>query len=262
MISVTRRSQLRWLIPALAIVVVVGLLLPTLAGGWAPLLHYDCQQGQSPEQTLYAWVPALMINSPYGGQAFGNATVPPGPLSVPGEGTIYGTGEANGSAAWAGFRAEINVSSAENQTVWGPGQDARCTSPFYVSVRYWGGAVLGGPLLGEGNVSDSQEPTSLGHWTYPGDVNLTVSNGFYGNNSPSISTCGRAIASNSASSSQFEVRVPVTIGGSQYNLPYVLPVQETFHYWFPANFGTWQVDNLSAPGGPGGGWAFSYSPCP
>src|SRR5271157_1934275 len=241
------RLRRRWAIVSVVAVavIVVGLFTPTLLGGWAPLLHYECQQGQSPEATLYAWVPALMINSPYGGEGFGNGTVPPGPLSTPGLGTTYGTGEANGSAAWAGFRAESNVSSVQNLTVWGPGQHVRCASPFYVSVRYWGGAVLGGPLLGEGNVSDSQEPTSLGHWTYPGDVNLTVSNGFYGNNSPSISTCGRAIASNSASSSQFEVRVPVTIGGSQYNLPYVLPVQETFHYWFPANFGTWQVDNLS-----------------
>jgi len=32
----------------------------------------------------------------------------------------------------------------------------------------------------------------------------------------------------------------------------------TWSYWFPPDFGTWQIDNLSAPGGPGGGWAFNF----
>jgi hypothetical protein len=250
-------------VPAIVVVVVVaGLFLPTLLGGWAPLLHYACQHDQTPEVSEYAWVPALLVNSPFGGEVFGNGTVPPGPLSVYGEGSFYELGEANGSAAWAGFRAEINVSSQENQTIWGPGQDALCLTPFYLSVRYWGGAVLGSPLLGEGNISDDHEPTALGHWTYPGDVNLTISNDFAGSNSRDVTTCGRAAAQNFTSSSSFEVKVPVTIKGSQYNVPYVLPIRETFHYIFPANFGIWQVDNLSAPGGPGGGWAFSYSPCP
>jgi hypothetical protein len=261
---VQRWTRRRWaIVSSIAVVaIVIGLFTPTLLGVWAPVLHYACEQSQNPEVTLYAWVPALLLNSPYGGKAYGNGTVPPGPLSTPGEGTLYGVGEANGDAAWAGFRAEINVSSVENQTVWGPGNDVRCSTPYSISVQYWGGGVLGETLLGEGNISDSQEPTSLNHWTYPGDVNLTITNGFVGSNFRNISTCGKAAASSFTNSTQFEVRVPVTISGIQYSLPYVLPIQESFHYLFPANFGTWQVDNFSAPGGPGGGWAFSYSPCP
>lgn len=245
---------------AIAVATVV-LVLPTLLGGWAPLLHYACVHEEGSAVTLYAWVPALMINSPYGGEAFGNGTVPPGPLSPSGQGLVYELGEANGSAAWAGFRAEFNVSRVENQTLWGAGQDVRCKSPFSASASYWGDIVLGGPLLGSGNISDSGEPTSLNHWTYPGDVNLTVSNGFTGNNSRSISTCGKPAAMNFTSSSRFIVEIPVLLGGVEYSLPYVLPIQESFHYVFPSDFGTWQVDNLSAPGGPGGGWAFSYTPC-
>jgi hypothetical protein len=257
-----RSIRPRWIVPIVAGAVVVGLLLPTLLGGWAPLLHFTCTKGQNPESTVFAWVPALLVNSPYGGEGFGNGTVPPGPLSLPGVGTIYGTGEANGSAAWAGFRAEINVSSAQNQTVWGAGEDSRCSSSFYVSIRYWGGVVLGGFLLGNGNVTDSQEPTSLGHWTYAGDVNLTISNGFEGANMGSISTCGKASVSNVTGSSQFDVRIPVAIGDTRLSLPYTLPIEESFHYVFPPNFGTWQIDNLSAPGEPGGGWAFNYvGPC-
>ncbi len=207
MIKLSRR---RWAILSAAVsaVIVVALFLPTVIGGWAPLLHYTCQQASGPETTIYAWVPGLMINTPYGGEAFGNGTVPAGPLSASGGETVYALGESNGSAAWAGFRAEINVSSVQNQTAWGPGQNVPCTAPFAISVSYWGGEVLGGPLLGAGNVSDSQESTSLDHWTYPGDVNLSVSNGFVESNSRSISTCGTGPASNLTSSPQFEVKVP------------------------------------------------------
>ena len=159
----------RWLILAIAVVVVViAVVLPTELGGWAPVLHYACVQQQNPSETLYTWVPALMINSPYGGEAWGNGTVPPGPLSMSGLGTVMETGAANGSATWAGFRAQINITGEENQTQWGPGQSTRCAAPFSASARFWGGYVLGGPILGFGNASDSREPTSLGHWTFPG----------------------------------------------------------------------------------------------
>ncbi|MGC2034334.1 MAG: hypothetical protein WA761_02675 [Thermoplasmata archaeon] len=57
------------------------------------------------------------------------------------------------------------------------------------------------------------------------------------------------------------VKLLFTENEQNFSVPYVLPFTEQYTYTFPANFGTWQVDNLSAPGGPGGGWAFSYSPC-
>jgi len=54
----------------------------------------------------------------------------------------------------------------------------------------------------------------------------------------------------------------IDLGNQSFWIATELPFTEQYHYSFPANFGTWQVDNLSAPGGSGGGWAFSYSPCP
>lgn len=243
------------------VAVVLGLLIPSLLGGWGIFFHYACQRNAGSSDHLYAWVPALLINSPYGGEAFGNGTVPKGPLS-PLTSTVYELGQANGSATWAGFRTEINLSNQENQTELGFGQGVRCSAPFAVSIQYLGGIVLGGPLLGSGNMSDVQEPTSLGYWTNPGDVNLTIMNGFVSSNRPSVSTCDKSEAQNYTASQSFLVRLPATLDGKLHDLTYSLPIVETFHYIFPGDFGTWQVDNLSAPGGPGGGWAFSYSPCP
>jgi hypothetical protein len=258
----SRRRRATVVTVIVACAVVAGLFLPTFLGGWAPIVHFACRTTGPPVKSAYAWIPALLLNSPFGGEAFGNGTVLPGPLSMLGFGTVYGLGEKNGDAAWAGFRAEINVSAESNVTLWGPGQDSRCAGPYQVAIQYWGGGVLGGLLLGEGNVSDESEPTSLGHWTYPGDINVTIANGYKVSTSREISTCGATAAQNYTSSTYLRVIVPVTVGGVAYSLPYVLPIEEGFHYLFPAKFGTWQVDNLSAPGGPGGGWAFSYSPCP
>ena len=242
--------------------VALAILLPSLLGGWGILFHYACQRDNGSAGQEYAWVPALMINSPYGGLAFGNATVPKGPLSpsrmAP---NGYELGEANGSATWAGFRAEINLSSQQNQTDWGFGQSARCNDQFSVSIQYLGGSVLGGPLLGSGNTSDVQEPSSLGYWTNPGDVNLTITNGFTSSTNPTVSTCGTSEMQKYSVSVQFVVRIPATLDGKPYGISYSLPIIETYHYVFPGDFGIWQVDNLSALGGPGGGWAFSYSPC-
>jgi hypothetical protein len=258
----SRRARTLLLVPLAIVAIVAVLLLPTVLGGWAPLVHYACSPQSSPAETLFAWVPGIMLNSPYGGEAFGNATVPPGPLSASGLGTTFNLGVANGSSAWSGFRAEINITYESNTTMWGPGQDAWCGAPFAVSIQYVGGLVLGGPLLGKGNVSDTEEPTSLNHWTQPGDVNLTVSNGFTFGNTASISTCGGGSKSNVTASMQFDVWIPVSSSGPSYPLPYPLGIRETFHYVFPADLGTWKVDNLAASGGPGGGWAFSYTPCP
>jgi hypothetical protein len=63
-------------------------------------------------------------------------------------------------------------------------------------------------------------------------------------------------------SNRLTVWFPVSLSDRTVQVPFIIPVTESYHYTFPANFGIWEVDNLSAPGGPGGGWAFSYEPCP
>lgn len=257
------RAKKRITMAAIAVVVAgVGLLASTFVGPWSPVLHYACIETADSGLTVYAWVPSLMINSPFGGDAWGNGTVPNGSLSGTAGQTVYSLGIANGSAQWAGFRASISVIALENATQWGPARNSRCSAPYSISVRFWGGYVLGGPLLGAGNFSDTEEPLSLGHWTYPGDVNLSISNAYTVANHEPVSTCGTSASSTWTVSTHFMVGVPVPQGAAANIYTVSLDIQEDFHYWFPSDFGTWQIDNLSAPGGPGGGWAFNYlGPC-
>jgi hypothetical protein len=247
----TRR---RWVaVSALcASVLVLGLFLPTLIGGWAPVIHWTCRSGPT---VLFetSQVPSLLINSPYGGHAWANVSFP---LSfLPGGLSGMGSQSWNGSTTWSGFQSNVSVYGTLNETVWGPGPNVRCTQPYFVSLAPIGNPSGGILLLGPGNTSDRQEPNVL----FAGGT-ITFLNGFEVSNQPQISTCGGP--SQSVSMSSYALTLWATIKSSSGSASFQLPiVVTTFHYWFPSGFGTWQIDNLSAPGGPGGGWAFSYSPC-
>lgn len=245
--------------------VVVGIVLTlavfTVSGGGV-LSHTVCAVSGDRLPPFEAWVPTVMANSPYGGKVWANATVPPGPfLDSPEAPNLYEIFPKNGSAAWAGFGGEFNVTPQENQSRLGPGSNAPCSAPFDIAPTFWGDLAGGIPLLGEGNMTDAPEPTTLGATIPPSTVELGISNGFSAANHDAISTCGSGATSKWTDSASFITSVPISSGAVVTDESYAFPFLETFHYWFPANFGTWQVDNLSAPGGPGGGWAFSYSPC-
>jgi hypothetical protein len=62
--------------------------------------------------------------------------------------------------------------------------------------------------------------------------------------------------------SYVNVEIPFPYDGSIRVVNATVTVTADFEYTFPSDSGVWGVDNLSAPGGPGGGWAFSYTPCP
>jgi hypothetical protein len=238
-------------------VVIVGLTLPTFVGGWAPINHWTCQ----PSTTVLretVQIPALLLNSPYGGNASGTVALPSG--FVPGDIAALTTEDSNGGADWAGFEATLTVRALENESSWGPGANVRCAQEYGVALAPDGDTSLGIPLLGPGNVSDSQEPTVL----VPGGVtSLDFSNGFTAANSETISTCGGP-AQSLPPITATHLALWATFGadGQRSTVPFDLPIVDSeFQYSFPAGAGTWQVDDLSAPGGPGGGWAFSYSPC-
>jgi hypothetical protein len=184
---------------------------------------------------------------------------------------FVGGGETNGSVWGAFWQVIVDVASVQNQTVWGPGAKVRCEGPFAVTLLtvgqpqvYTGGIFnwLGGPPFGPGSRSDASEPTQYNLSSAPNDSSFYFSNGFHTANVQNVSTCGGPARSIPAQSPQFIVWIPFSSNGKSHTVPFVVPSSQIFNYWFPANFGTWQVDNLSAPGGPGGGWAFSYSPCP
>jgi len=254
-----RRGWKRWgtLLGVAIVVLIVVLALPTWVGGWAPLAHWTCQRGSDVANETVQ-IPSLLLNSPYGGRVWGNVTFPLGflPFGLVGE----STGDANGGADWAGFQSNITVSTVENQTVWGPGSNVRCSEPFSVSLSPIGNPSLGITLLGAGNLSDQHEPTVL----FPGYVNtIYFLNGFEAANSENVSTCGGPTQSVPlVTSTSLTLWAHFVSDGHNSTAAFTVPIVDSqYHYWFPANFGTWQVDNLSAPGGPGGGWAFSYTPC-
>ena len=257
-----RRVKTGLFLVLITVAVVTAVFLPTILGGWAPVLHYTCVDGKLVVGDLFVWLPAILINSPYGGRGLGVATLPNGTQWGPFN--LYSVGAANGSANWGGFGAYVNITQLVNQTVWGPGPNVRCGEGYTVSARYEGGIYLGGGLLPNGSQSDLQEPTLLGFTPHPlGQANVSVDNAFHSANAPDVSTCsGSSLAPPAVHSAGFVIRVPVTPNQVGPLAEYSLPFVGLFHYWFPANFGTWQVDNLSAPGGPGGGWAFNYlGPC-
>jgi hypothetical protein len=113
------------------------------------------------------------------------------------------------------------------------------------------------------NLTDQGEATTV---NFSGQFNGTPTvpiwnNGFTASNSPNLTTCDHAGATRNVTSYGLPLDIPVSIGGVHLVIPYVFPFTDTFQYSFPIN-GTWAVDNLSEPGGPGGGWAFDYlGPC-
>jgi hypothetical protein len=259
-----------FLATVVVIVALICVFTPTYFAGWAPAVHWTCSP-VGEVSTQIAWAPLSLANSPYGGFVFVNATVPPGLFGPATPGMLVGGGETNGTV-WGAFWLVIaKVSTLENETVWGPGVNLRCTSPFAVSLitasqgQVYTGEIFnwpGGPLFGPNSTSDSSEPTSYNLSSSANGSSLYFSNGFHAANAQNVSTCDGVVRSFPVRSSRFTVRVPFSSGARNYTVPFTMPSLQTFHHVFPANFGTWQVDNLSAPGGPGGGWAFNYvGPC-
>lgn len=256
----TRRRKVATASIAGACGVIAILLLLTAVGSWAPILHWTCQPGARVLDQRTE-IPLQFLNAPYGGWVWGNVTTPPGViLRGTNVGIFLGSSFMNGGVVWNGFEANVTAFSTSNQTEWGPGGNSRCTGPFEVELIADGNFSTGIQLAAPGNVSDENMPTVLLP-SNPGPV--TFSDRFTVANSANISTCGRGPASLPlVTSHNLTLWVSFTSGGLTRVMAIQAPIiDSTFHYWFPANFGSWQVDNLSAPGGPGGGWAFSYSPC-
>jgi hypothetical protein len=244
-------------------IVAAGLLVPTWIASWSPVIHIECTRGpEILEEQL--WTPIVTANSPHGGRVFDNGTVP---SYIPGlPGYPYSTSRASapasdGAAAGAFFVANVSISATQNRTVLGPGTNAPCSSArqidYLAPVGVGDGGVTFSPIPVPSNLSDAGEAPNA---TLGAD-SFYFNNGFTSQNAPPISTCGGPSRSVHVSAPDFTVWTPASNASSHSAIPVVLPFAVNFHYTFPADFGTWGVDNLSSPGGPGGGWAFSYSPC-
>ncbi len=256
-----RRSRL---IAVAVVSLILALTLPSFTAGWAPILHSSCGARDSITQQQ-GWVPAVLGNSPYGGRTYANGTVPadiPGTPGYPAGSSRLGIPIWDGMAVGVFLDLNVSVSRSQNSTVWGPGSNVRCSGPYFVSWQApYGvgrGAVQPTQIATPSNLSDVGEASTIS----TGGHSFVFANGFISANHPPISTCGTSGVSENVTAPGFIIWAPIPLNSSNPTVPIPLPFEVDFHYLFPANFGTWQIDDLSAPGGPGGGWAFSYSPCP
>jgi len=240
--------------------IVLGLIvsLAGLSGTLDPLERTVCAKGSTIYTSGFGQIPAVLMNAPYGGSVLGTAYFP---ASLRNSTVPVGieAGDSNGGADSAGIGAKVSVAALTNQTALGPGVSRSCTHPFVASVVLVGGIWLGTQIMGPGNRSDAAEPTVL--LDYPS--NISFANGFDAANSANISTCGGPAQTAALTSNFLTLWVTFASGGTAHSVSFEVPIAtDQFSYTFPADFGTWAVDNLSEPAGPGGGWAFDYlGPC-
>lgn len=246
------------LVVVVATAILLGLTVPTLALGWAPMLHWKCTTGTK-IGTEYAFLPEALVNSPYGGAA--NGTGSPKQAGYPG-GLGGGTGSLNGTVGVAFFAVNLSLFTLVNVTAWGPGTNTRCSQPMVVipSAPPGGGLVSAGAGVPvPSNQSDQDEATTVNVSGFAGSPVAPIwDNGFHSANEPSLSTCDASAVHTSVAAPGPQLLIPFNDSGVVREVPYTLPFWEHYTYFFPADFGSWAIDNLSSPGGPGGGWAFDF----
>lgn len=246
---------------ALACAVVVALLVSVpYAAGFGLIFHESCSTDRLVSNENI-WTPFALVNAPYLGTTAWGATFSLiellGPTKVVLSNGVLGKGNLS-----TGYFETQNwsVYSQSSTIVLGSGSNRPCTAPFdsALSKPSFDVSYDGFPLQGPGNTSNVNETT---FFSPDGRPSMTFNNGYTMANTPAISTCERQSTEAVIRSSSFIVLNPLASSAAGSNVSVAIESFESFSYFFPADSGTWQIDNLSARGGPGGGWAFSYSPC-
>jgi hypothetical protein len=252
--------------------VVVGLvLLAVTTGSPLPGTHFACEKGKE-LASQFNWTPDLFLSAPYGGSVWGQVENSRGSDSG---------GARNGEVAMAFAMIEWNLSSVNRVLVAGPGSSPACPTYFAEgapNLPPWqqSGGCVGCDLIGPGNQSDASEPSSfnVSLWNSSGSMGATSTTfheGFTEDNNGTVSTCGGPARELNVTSKNLHFEVPfrlphgtVVFEASVYNLVLINQWGYTanFTYFFPADFGTWEIDNLTlGANSPGSGLAFEYSPC-
>ena len=250
-------------VAAAGIVVGIVVSLAGFSGGSNPLVHTVCERGGAVSNGSF-WVPAILVNAPYRGNVSGNASISPGFIT---DGQGFGSSEGmpapNGSVGGVFFHLNLTLFSLMNATTWGPGPPQGCSDRWAIAAATdWNGSQSYSGILGNrGNLSDIGEPHEYNLTSGEGGSTVYFTNGFSMPNMENVSTCGEPAKRVFVSAPDLIVDVPFELGSLLTLVPFVIPFVQAFHYSFPSG-GTWAVDNLSTPGGPGGGWAFDYlGPC-
>ncbi len=210
------------------------------------------------------FLPAVLVNSPYAGEGWGNGTIPEGYPAGPGQPNhtaMLGGGAINGTMTAVFFSVGLTIEKYSNASFLGYGSNTPCSQPYQVIPHSEGAdGPVGWPVAVPTNISDEGEATTVNlSASFSGDPGTpTWANGFVTDNAPTISTCGASGRNVSVISEGLTLWISFALDRVNETVRYVLPFAESFHYYFPPNFGTWAIDNLSTPKGPGGGWAFDY----
>lgn len=90
---------------------VAGFIIPVmvLSGSWFPFEHTTCALGNEVYDSGPLQLPAVLLNSPFGGDVLGTGTVTA--FGLPGWTESIRTSDTNGGADWAGFGENITVFS-------------------------------------------------------------------------------------------------------------------------------------------------------
>jgi len=227
----------------------------TVAGGLGVFLlltssSHPCVPGSVVAVENHTLTPQVLVNSPFLGS---------------GTGTYLGVSPSNLSPSGP-------IVGAENGSVWGHFEDFRstiregvhqdtsnaCDGQFFVSQT---DNLSGGTQsLGSGLRNDSSEQEWVGD--NGTGYSLVYLNNSFTSATTSVSTCGLDRETLGLTSDHFSIRLPFSTEGHPENVTVEVNALVSLAYTFPADGGTWLIDNLSAPGGPGGGWAFSFlGPC-
>jgi len=203
--------------------------------------------------------PALIVNSPYLGQASGDYTWWANTSSQ----TIRftsGVGSSNGSVGYS-----LNLT---NWTVWsthsvGSGGPS-CAGAFLLTEVPTAYSIV---FDSSNYTNDSASAQSFGGGTppWPGGSpeNYVYFNDSFSQTTGTIQTCDRSAVIAHDNSGHIDLEIPFQYQGVQHTANLAYRSVMNFTYTFPSDGGSWAIDNLSASGGPGGGWAFSYlGPCP
>ncbi len=231
--------------------------------------HYGCVQGQL-IASEYNWTPQLFENAPYGGTVYAVAHFPGGSEGGPSQ---------NGTASIIFWQTEYNLSAVNRVLETGAGPSHQCpayeVSPGHNGLAPWqqSSGCLGCQLLGPGNESDAGIPTqfNISITGGPGLTSVIFHDAYVSDNDGNVSTCGRGSTEINVTSTHLDFQIPfstargtILINSTMYGIgeSYFSGFEWNFTYSFPANFGTWQIDNLTiGPNAPGSGLAFSFLPC-
>jgi hypothetical protein len=258
----TRANRTAALLAGIAIGVVIVVVVASTSG--ISLLSYTvCGRGGTVGTTLF-WTPYSLANAPYLGSSSYAAKFTIFVLDGISTVTLSDGQVANGNLS-AGFFVTENWTLfwMTNDSKLGPGTNQPCTSAYGAdqAPTNFTSSVDGFVLQGPGNTSNVNEPTT---YSQPPDKHALAvfGNGFVSANSQPISTCGASAKELNFSSSSFDVSL--TVQGPKGSVTAVASVdsQQNFTYYFPANAGTWLVDDLqSNPGITGPGLAFEWQAC-